>query len=84
MTIDALAQSSLISETVSRKIINQEKEESMIVQEYSFDEKKGLISGGKARHANLVLLGNKIRWRRFLLSVTIPLSTWKNRKRLRC
>ncbi|BGI53316.1 TonB-dependent siderophore receptor [Candidatus Hamiltonella defensa] len=60
MTVDALAQSSLGSETVSRKIINQEKEERIIVQEYSFDETKGLISGGKkARHANIGLLGNK-------------------------
>lgn len=60
MTVDALAQSSLGSETVSRKIINQEKEERIIVQEYSFDENKGLISGGKkARHANIGLLGNK-------------------------
>jgi len=49
MTVDALAQSSLGSETVSRKIINQEKEERIIVQEYSFDENKGLISGEK-RH----------------------------------
>ncbi|WP_158366465.1 Plug domain-containing protein [Candidatus Williamhamiltonella defendens] len=47
MTIDDLAQSSFTSETVSRKIINKEKEERIIVQEYSFDETKGLISGGK-------------------------------------